>query len=306
MLTMLMRLSLIRRLYLWIKTVYTNACRIVPDDVYIKFIYRIKMGKKLNLDKPVSFNEKLQWLKLHDRNEKYSVMVDKYLVRKYVAEKIGEGYLIPVLGVYDKVEDIDVNKLPGKFVIKCTHDSGSVVLCKEKQDFTQAVRKELNIALKRKYYYAYREFPYKNIKPRIIIEEMMYDKDSVGGGLIDYKFYCFHGEPKFLYISSGLDNHRTAHISFYNLDLSEAPFQRKDYMQFDVIPKIPVNYQEMIEVAKVLSKEIPFVRIDLYEIDKKVYFSEITFSPTAGMMPFAPEEYDEILGSYIDLDNLNK
>ena len=229
-------------------------------------------------------------------------MVDKYNVRKYIADKIGKKYLIPLLGVYDNANDINIDLLPDKFVIKCTHDSGSVVLCQNKRDLTPNVRRKINQALKRKYYYASREYPYKHVRPRIIVEKMMHSQNS--NGLIDFKFYCFHGEPKFLYVSGGLDNHTSARISFYNLDLTEAPFQRSDYKHFSKIPQIPINYEKMIEIARTLSKGIPFVRIDLYEVDGIIYFSEITFSPCGGMMPFEPEEYDTILGKYINLKNL--
>lgn len=297
MIIRLMQISFFKRVYI----LFTNICSIIPDKLYLKLIFRIRTGKKLNLENPETFNEKIQWLKLHNRDEKYSIMVDKYRVREYVADKIGREYLIPLLGVYENAADIDTDVLPEEFVIKCTHDSGSVVLCHKRQEFTPKVRRKLNQALKRKYYYASREYPYKNVQPRIVVEKMMHDSD--GRGLIDYKFYCFHGEPKFLYVSLGLDDHATARISFYNIDLSDAPFQRRDYKHFSKIPRIPVNYEKMIEIARILSKGIPFVRIDLYEIDGAVFFSEITFSPCGGMMPFEPRKYDAVLGGYI---NLNK
>lgn len=167
---------------------------------------------------------------------------------------------------------------------------------------TQEIKRRINNALKRKYYLASREYYYKSVTPRIVIEEMMFNED--GRGLTDYKFYCFHGEPRFLYVSSGMDDHSQARISFYNMDWSDAAFQRKDYKHFEKAPKIPVNYKKMIDICKILSKEFPFVRVDLYEINEKIYFSEMTFSPCGGMMPFDPEEYDEILGSYINLKDL--
>lgn len=298
MIIKLMQIPLLKKLYI----IFTNICSILPDEIYLKIIFKIRTGKSLNLKNPITFNEKIQWLKLHNRDESYSIMVDKYNVRKYIANKIGKEYLIPIIGVYNNANDINIDLLPDKFVIKCTHDSGSVILCQNKQDFTPTVRKKINKALKRKYYYASREYPYKNVKPRIIVEKMMYDHENKG--LIDFKFYCFHGEPKFLYVSGGLDNHTSACISFYNLDLTEAPFQRKDYKHFERIPQIPINYEKMIEIAKILSEDIPFVRIDLYEINGKIYFSEITFSPCGGMMPFEPAEYDTILGRYINLKKL--
>ncbi|MDE7414900.1 MAG: hypothetical protein K2N44_01045, partial [Lachnospiraceae bacterium] len=157
-------------------------------------------------------------------------------VNMYVANKIGKEYLIPLLGVYDDAYDINTDELPGEFVIKCTHDSGSVVLCKNRQDLTPDIRKIINQALNREYYCASRKYSYKNVRPRIIVEKMMHNSD--GKRLIDDKFYCFHGEPRFLYVSAGLDNHTTARISFYNMDLSDAPCQRRDYKQFKKIPPV--------------------------------------------------------------------
>lgn len=292
-------IPLIKRLYI----LFVDLCSIMPDEIYLKMIYRIRTGKKLDLKNPKSFNEKIQWLKLHSDNSKKTAMVDKYLVRKYISDKIGEEYLIPLLGVYNRAEEIDVDQLPNEFVIKCTHDSGSVVLYRG-GGITSELKKRLNRALKRRYYLASREYYYKGVKPRIVIEKMMRNED--GSGLIDYKFYCFHGEPKFLYVSSELHDHARAHISFYNMDWSKAAFQRKDYEQFDKPPRIPKNYDRMVEIAKILSKDLPFVRVDLYEISGKIYFSELTFSPCGGMMPFEPKEYDEIVGRYIRLDEVEK
>lgn len=289
----------IKKLYI----LFVSLCSMMPDEMYLRMIYRIRTGKKLNLKNPRSFNEKIQWLKLHGDNASKTVLVDKYSVRQYIASKIGEEYLIPLLGIYNNAEEINVEQLPKEFVIKCTHDSGSVILYRG-GGITPELKKQLNRALKRKYYLASREYYYKGVRPRIIIEKMMKNED--GSGLIDYKFYCFHGEPKFLYVSSDLHDHSQAHISFYNMDLSDAAFQRKDYKHFDHLPKIPKNYDKMVKMAKDLSKDFPFVRVDLYEINEKIYFSEMTFSPCGGMMPFEPQQYDEILGSYINLNDLEK
>lgn len=186
------------------------------DEKYLAVRYWIKTGKKLDLNHPKTFNEKLQWLKLHDRNPLYTTLVDKYAVRDYIKEKLGEEYLIPLIeGPWTNAKDIDFDKLPDQFVLKCTHDSGSVVICrdKEKLDIKSAVRK-LNKALKYNFYYAGREWPYKNVKPRIIAEKYMEnestDEDIINKGLIDYKFYCFNGQVKYLYVSEGLENHGTS------------------------------------------------------------------------------------------------
>ena len=299
MIMMLARISFIKELYI----LFIDLCSHMPDEMYLKMMYRIRTGKKLNLKNPKSFNEKIQWLKLHGDNDSKTVLVDKYSVRQYIANKLGEEYLIPLLGVYNRAEEINVEQLPEEFVIKCTHDSGSVILYRG-GGITPELQKQLNRALKRRYYLASREYYYKDVKPRIVIEKMMRNED--GSGLIDYKFYCFHGEPKFLYVSSDFHDHSRTRVSFFNMDWSNAAFQRKDYKQLEKLPKIPENYHKMVEIAKQLSKDFPFVRVDLYEISGKIYFSEMTFSPCGGMMPFEPQEYDEIVGSYIKLYDLEK
>ena len=260
------------------------------------------MGYPLDLENPQTFNEKLQWLKIHDpQRRQYAVMVDKLKARDYISEKIGSQYLIPLLGVYNNVNEIDVENLPEQFVIKCTHDSGSVIICHNKQELDESRKKQLKKALKRKFYYASREYALRFAEPKIIIEKYMSNGKD---GLYDYKFYCFHGQPRYLYVSGGLTDHSTARISFYNIDLTDAPFQRGDYLHFDKIPYIPKKYNEMLDIARKLSKNIPFVRVDLYEIEGSVYFSELTFYPCNGMMPFEPEEWDKILGRELDITNI--
>lgn len=175
--------------------------RILADKTYLKIYFKCKMGYKLNLKNPQTFNEKLQWLKLYDRNPEYTKMVDKYEVREYIKEKIGEEYLIPLIGVYDKFDDIDFDELPNQFVIKCNHDSGGLVICKDKGKLNiEETRKKINKSLKRNYYYSGREWPYKNVKPRIIIEKYM--EDSNKSDLIDYKLFCFNGIPKIVLVCS--------------------------------------------------------------------------------------------------------
>ncbi len=273
------------------------------DTEYLSRMFKRKMGYDLDIDHPKTFNEKLQWLKLHDRNPVYTQMVDKYAVKEYIAKKIGEEYVIPTLGVYDTFDEIAIEKLPNQFVLKCTHDSGSIVICRDKKNFDMIKARDiLQNRLKRNLYWMGREWPYKNVKPKIIAEMLM--KDEAMEYLIDYKFYCFYGEPRFLYVSAGLEDHATARISFYNLDLTEADFQRSDFKQFDQIPKIPTHYQEMIDVSRKLSKGIPFVRIDLYEINEQVYFSEFTFTPAAGWMPLESYEWDLALGELLDLSSM--
>lgn len=274
--------------------------RLLSDKLYLIIIYKLRMGKNIDLKNPQTFNEKLQWLKLYDRNPKYTKMVDKYEVKEYIKEKIGEEYLIPTLGVYNNFDEIDFDKLPNQFVIKCTHDSGGLVICRDKKKINlKEAKMKINSSLKRNYYYSTREWPYKNVKPRIIIEKYMEDKEQKT--LKDYKFYCFYGEPKFLYVSEGLENHKTAKISFFDMDFNFAGFGRKDFNQFDKKIKKPNNFKKMQELAKRLSTGHTFLRVDFYEINDKIYFGELTFTPCAGFCPFDPEEYDKILGDMLIL-----
>ena len=271
------------------------------DKLYLEVMFWTNTDKQLNLKDPKTFNEKLQWLKLYDRKPEYTRMVDKYEVKKYVAERIGEEYIIPTLGVWDRFEDIDLDSLPDQLVLKCTHDSGGLVICRDKakQDWDTA-KGMIERSLKRNYYLHGREWPYKDVKPRIIAEQFMQD-ETQPNGLLDYKFYCFNGEPKLLYISEGLEDHSTAKISFLNLDWTFADFHRSDFRPFDHLPPKPNNYDQMLILAKELSAGIPFLRVDLYEINGKIYFSELTFSPCSGMMPFEPEQWNEKLGGWITL-----
>ncbi len=276
----------------------------MSDETYLKLRYNCIMGKKLNLDNPVTYNEKLQWLKLYDRKPEYTKMVDKYEAKKYVANIIGEEYIIPTLGVWDNVNDIDFDTLPNQFVLKCTHDSGGLVICKDKAELDiENAKNTLNHFLNRNFYSVHREWPYKDVKPRIIAEKYMEDESKTD--LKDYKFFCFNGEPKLLYISEGLSDHSTAKISFADMDYNIAEFKRNDFKPFDELPKKPVNFEKMKELAKVLSKDRAFIRVDFYEIHKKIFFGELTFFPCSGYLPFDPKEYDKVLGDWITLPNKN-
>ncbi len=272
----------------------------MPDKWYLKFFFKINMRKKLNLEYPYTYNEKIQWLKLYDRNPLYNKLVDKYEVKKYVADLIGYEYIIPSIDVYDKFEEIDFDKLPNQFVLKCTHDSGGLVICKDKNNFDKEMaRKKIKKSLKNNYFYNGREWPYKNVKPRIIAEQYM--KDDTNNFLTDYKFFCFNGEPKYLYVSEGLDNHSTARMDFFDMDFKPAEFYRPDYARLQHMPTKPTNFEKMKEISRKLSKDMSFVRVDLYEIDQKIYFSELTFSPCSGYMRIKPEEWDLKLGNMLNL-----
>lgn len=283
------------------------ATRFLPDKMYIQLYYFLKFKKKCDLKNPKTFNEKLQWIKLYDRNPQYIKMVDKYEAKNYVSRIIGAEYIIPTLGRWDKFKEIDFKSLPDQFVLKCTHDSNCTIICKDKKNFDFAkAEKRLTESLSFNYYYVGREWPYKYVKPRIIAEKYMNisngtERNNKEDGLIDYKFYCFNGIPKFLYISQGLDHHETARISFVTLDWEFAPFERKDYKPFTILPPKPKNFDSMIEISKKLSKGHRFLRVDLYEIDEQVYFSELTFTPCSGMMLFKNPKDDEKLGHLLEL-----
>lgn len=277
----------------------------VPDDLFLKVRYRGEMNKPLNLRNPQTFNEKLQWLKLYDRKPEYTVMVDKYAAKQYVAAKIGEQYIIPTLGVWEHFDDIDFDSLPNQFVLKCTHDSGGLVVCKDKSSLDKtAAREKIEKSLKQNYYWSGREWPYKNVPPRIIAEKYMsnnQEKDNEGISLKDYKFYSFNGEPQYLYISDNMDDHKKARISFATMEWEKAPFGRTDYHEFKELPEKPKRFKDMVKLVRVLSENHSFLRVDLYEINNNIYFGELTFHPCAGFMPFKPEEWDNRLGQLITL-----
>ncbi len=278
--------------------------RFLGDEAYIRMMYRCRFRKKINLSNPETFNEKLQWMKLNDRNPLYTKLVDKYEVKKYVADLIGKEYVIPTLGVWESFDDINFMTLPNQFVLKCTHDSGGLIICKDKTTFdVNAAKKKIKSSMKRNYYWAGREWPYKDVKPRIIAE--IYMNEDGHTSLTDFKFFCFNNVPQFLYISEGLDNHSTAAISFFDFNGKRLPFAREDYAPFLKDYSLPGNFSEMLDIARKCAGNInnAFSRIDLYSIKGKVYFSEITFSPCGGFIPFMPIEWDYKVGKLLNLDN---
>ncbi len=272
----------------------------LPDKAYIKIEYRLRMGKKLNLKNPQTFNEKLQWLKLYNRKPEYTKMVDKYDAKAYVAERIGEEYIIPTIGVWDKFEDIDFDSLPDQFVLKCTHDSGGLVICRDKSKLDiEDAKKKIEKSLQRKYYLSGREWPYKNVKPRIIAEAYM--EDTATAELRDYKFFCFDGQVKALFIATErASKTEETKFDFFDENFNHLPFTN-GHPNAAVIPEKPVNFEKMKELAGKLSVGIPHLRVDFYEVNGKIYFGELTFSHWGGMMPFEPEEWDETFGSWIQI-----
>lgn len=282
------------------KLVSMDRLHWMPDKSFLKLRYWSLTGKKLNLEDPKTLNEKLQWLKLYNRDPFYRKLVDKQDVKEYIAQTIGEEYLIPTLGVWDRFEDIDFDSLPQRFVLKCTHDSGSVVLCGDKDTFDiAAAREKLNDKLSKSLFWEGREWPYKGLKPRIIAEQYMENED--GSELVDYKFFCFGGDPEFVYVSQGLSDHHTARISYVSMDWKPEPFHRSDFMQFEEIPSKPKNFDKMVEFSRKLASDYPFVRVDFYEICGKLYFGEITFFPGSGYTEFKPDEWNLFWGKRLVL-----
>jgi hypothetical protein len=271
----------------------------MSDTLFLKVAYKCRLGKNLNLANPVLFNEKMQWLKLYNRKDEFTRMVDKYLVKDYISKKIGEEYIIPTIGIYDNFKQIDFEKLPNQFVIKCTHDSGGLVIVKDKTKLDiKAAKKKINKSLKRNYYYAGREWPYKNVKPRIIVEKYLQEENSED--LVDYKFMCFNGKAEFCFVCSDRRSKDGLAIDIFDKEWNKAQFKR--HYRNSIKPKEkPKNYEKMIEIAEMLAKDIPFVRVDFYEIEDKIYFGELTFYPGAGFENFYPEIWDRKLGDMITL-----
>ena len=276
--------------------------RNLNDKDYLKIKYRIFYGKKLNLEHPSTFNEKLQWLKLYDRNPKYTRLVDKADVKTYVASIIGEDKIIPTLGVWESEEEIDFSSLPKQFVLKCTHDSSSVVICKDKNSFNiQEAKKRLKRSLSKDFYSAGREWSYKGLIPRIIAEKYMSDSgDESLSELRDYKFFCFNGVVKCLKVD--FDRFVDHRANYYDTEGNLLHFEEMmcpSDPNRDIV--LPINLHEMITIAEKLAKNIPFVRVDLYNVGGRIYFGEMTFYPASGFGFFNPDEWDLKLGQWLEL-----
>ena len=276
---------------------------IFPDRFYLCLLFYLKIGKRLNLKNPKTFNEKLQWLKLYDRKKIYTTLVDKFAVKKYVADKIGEQYVIPTLGVWENFDDVDFTVLPNRFVMKCTHDSGGIVICKDRNDLDmKKVRNKIMKSMRRNYYKSYREWPYKNVRPRIIVEEYM--EDSKTKELRDYKFFCFDGVVQAMFIASDRQNEREdTKFDFFDKNFNHLALTN-GHPNASVLPNKPEKFDEMIHLCELLSKGIPQVRVDFYEVDSKVFFGEMTFAHWGGFTPFQPSDWDYKFGSWITLPKL--
>ncbi len=281
----------------------SKLSHLVPDKLYLKYMHRAHIGKMLNLKKPQTFNEKLQWLKLYNRDPEQIKLVDKYEVKKYIAETIGEEYVIPTLGIYERFEDIDFDALPDQFVLKCTHDSGSTVICPDKASFdVAAAREKLTRKLKSNLFWHGREWPYKTVKPRIIAEQYI---TIDGEAPNDYKFFCFDGTVKCFKID--YDRFKDHRANYYAPDGELLRFGEVVCPpDFDRVVALPRLKDEMIALAEKLSAGHPFLRVDFYEISRQIYFGELTFYPASGFGPFEPVQWDDTLGSWIPLPTVKR
>ena len=287
-----------------LRSAIRNAANILPDGLFIRLEFFRNFGRFPNLKDPKTYNEKLQWLKLYDRNPAYSPMVDKYEAKRYIAQRVGEQYIVPNLGVWNRFEEIDFDSLPSQFVLKTVHDCGGVVICQDKEKLDRKEAKRfLKQHQKRNYYLYQREWPYKNVKPRILAEEFM--KDAATGELRDYKFFCFNGEPKALFIASERQAEGETKFDFFDMEFNHMDV-RNGHPNADVPPAKPACFEEMKELAAKLSAGIPHLRVDFYEMNGKLYVGELTFFHWSGMVPFEPASWDDTFGSWLTLPEKRK
>ena len=271
----------------------------MPDEEYLRRKYYAKMGIKLNLDPPRTYNEKLNWLKLHYRDERMPVLADKYRVREFVKETIGEEYLVPVYGMWESFDDIDFDALPDQFVLKCNHDSGGLSICKDKAHFDKdKARAKIEKSLKRNYFYIGREWQYKEIKPCIIAEKYMEDEKTKE--LRDYKFFCFDGELKAMFIATKRQSKEPTTFDFFDTEFNWLDV-RQGHPNAVPRPEKPENFELMKELAVKMARDLLHVRVDFYEVNGKVYFSEMTFFHFDGTTPFRPHEWDYKFGEWLKL-----
>ncbi len=285
--------------YLFMHSISAGLFNSWSDEKFLKMFFRRNMGYEPDLENPKSFSEKLQWLKLHDRKPIYTTMVDKYEAKKYVASIIGEEYIVPTYGVWDHFDDIDFDALPNQFVLKCTHDSGGLVICKDKNKFDfEAAKKKIEKKLSRNYFCIGREWPYKDVQRRIIAETFI--SDIAQNDTRDYKLLCFNGKVQcFMIVFDRFVNQRA---NWYDRDGKLLPYGRASSPpdpQRGI--EVPPEIEQMVILAEKLSENIPFVRVDFYCVNKKIYFGELTFYPASGLSPFTDEAWDMQLGSWLQL-----
>lgn len=280
---------------------FLGVFNFLPDEKFLKLLYKANTGEKLNLENPVKLNEKLQWLKLHDRKPEYTIMADKYRAKEYIASKVGEEYPVPLLGVWERAEDIDFDALPDSFVLKCNHTSSTgLCVCRDKSRLDrEVVRKKLNKAMAQNYYLVCREWPYKNIPRRIIAEQFLAEPD--GSPLVDYKFYCYGGEPRYFMVSYGEAEHNVKNHKFdMQLNSIDHLFKAQPAIAAERI-KLPENIDKMIELAGALCRGHQHLRVDMYNVGGKIYCGELTFFSGGGFIKMVSQEYSQYLADLIDL-----
>jgi hypothetical protein len=275
----------------------------LDDERYLKLSHRVITGERLNLDAPETFNDKIAWCKLHDHNPLYRKLADKLGAREFVAEKLDESWLVPLLGVYRRPEDIDYDSLPDRFVLKCTHGYGGTVICRDRASFDASTANEILAGtLATDFYGRGREWAYAQADPRIVAEQFV---DDGGARPADYKFMCFNGEALMACVSRAVsaDHKQRGSVSFFHVDGERMPFKRADYPEYSVDQPFPACYPSMYEAAGKLAREVgaPFVRVDFYEMAGRPYFSEFTFYPCGGTMMLEPKEYGCVLGDFMQL-----
>ena len=278
----------------------------VSDVNAIEIIYRAVFGENIDLENPQRFNEKLQWLKLNDRNRQYAGYVDKYEVKKFVAASIGEQYIIPALGVWDSAEDIDFDSLPERFALKCTHDSSGVIIVRDKRKLDiKKTKKQLQKRLKHNYYWNWREWAYKNVTPRIMAEQYMSDSGEEGGTytdqLTDYKIHVFNGIPKIILVCKDRYSEKGVSEDFFDIEWNHLDVKRPAHRNSDVFIERPEELDQMLDIATRLAGNIPFVRVDLYVIAHRVFFGELTLYPAGGFETFEPDTFDYKMGQWLTL-----
>lgn len=292
-------MGLLKKVYRVAK--YSGALNLLSDEVYTKLKYRVVMGKAIDLDNPRTFTEKLNWLKLYDHDPKYIPLVDKWEVMKYVQERIGSQYCVEKFGVWDSFDDIDFDLLPNQFVLKCTHDSGSTFVCKDKSTMDMpAAKRFVEKCMAYNYYWYNREWAYRKIKPRILAEAYLSDESQ--NGIADYKFFCFDGKPQFMFIATGRAEGDTR-FDFFDMEFNWIPV-KQHYPNADVRPQKPECFDEMRDLAEKLSDGLKHVRVDFFQVNGRVYFSELTFNHFGGYERFEPQDYDSKFGMYLNLQAL--
>lgn len=296
---------LVRDKFKKIEILYTMVKRVKQTKQHCLFKYNYlnklkkdfkdSFGYELDLTNPKTFNEKIQWLKVNYRKPILTVCADKYAVREYVKEIVGEKYLIDLYGVYDSPDEIDFDQLPSKFVLKPNHSAGRVIICLDKTKMNWKKEcKKMHSWMKENYYYETGEWQYKDIKPKILCEKLLQED------IVDYKIFCFNGEPRFIQVISNR-NGQKYNSDYHDLNWSLININRKDHGKSEFGVSKPTNFEKMLEISKEISKEFPFVRMDFYEVEGNLYFGETTFTPGNGFIKFEPKEYDRKFGDLLDL-----